>query len=74
MHTFYFKSLFIFDDIMLEKSYSSVEDFHTGRRQNGSILFKSVRIIINSQGRLLYRPDKDILILFSQCKKDLQHT
>lgn len=65
-------SLFIFDDVMLEKNQSKVEDFYTrGRHNNCSSIYISQNYY--KLPRQTIRTNANILILFSQSKKDLQH-
>lgn len=66
------KSLFIFDDIMLEKRQSKVEDFYTrGRHNNCNSIYISQNYY--KLPRQTIRTNVNVLILFHQSKKDLQH-
>lgn len=66
------KSLFVFDDVMLEKNQSKVEDFYTrGRHNNCSSIYISQNYY--KLPRQTIRTNANVLILFSQSTKDLQH-
>ena len=66
------KSLFIFDDIMLEKRQTTAESFFTrGRHNTCSSIYTSQNY--HKLSRQTIRTNANVFVLFSQSKKDLQH-
>lgn len=66
------KSLFVFDDIMLERKQSKVEDFYTrGRHNNCSSIYISQNY--HKLPRQTIRSNSNCIILFSLPKKDIQN-
>ena len=66
------RSLFIFDDVMLEKKQNTSESFFTrGRHNNCSCIYISQNY--HKLPRQTIRTNANVFVLFSQSKKDLQH-